>query len=307
MLEVKNINVTIRTDEEPLNVVNDISFELQKGKTLGIVGESGSGKTMLALSLLRLNRLVKSISGEINYMGKDLMKEKDISKYRGKEISLIMQNPDNSLNPTLKVGTQIEECLDDKSKAVDLIKSVGISDPEQRLNNYPHQLSGGMKQRILIAMAIAKRPKVLIADEPTSGLDVTIQAQVLDLLEDIKKKRLLSMILITHDMGVVAKTCDEVLIMYAGTAMERASIDEIFYKSAHPYTKCLLQSIQRFDKEQRMDDKSIKIGKQKGLFKIDSGCSFYQRCNNAKEICLKKKPEFREIENNHFVACHLEA
>lgn len=303
MLKVKDLKVTINTDKGPLKVVDGLSFELKKGMTLGIVGESGAGKTMTALSLLRLSG-VKDIKGKVIYSNKELQ-EKDFKNIRGKEIGLILQNPSAALNPSLTIGWQLEECIDNGLGAIELLKKVGISDPEERLHNYPHQLSGGMKQRIILAMALAKKPKILIADEPTTGLDVTVQAQMLELLDDIKKTENLSLILIAHDMGIVARMCDQVLVMYAGRPVEYGPVDRIFYHTVHPYTKGLLNSVSRLSHDKRNRLRPIG-GNPPDLYRLSKGCYFAPRCPDVKEVCKSKTPVLKKIDKNHYAVCHLE-
>ena len=301
MLTVKNLKLTINTDKGAMQVVKGLSFEVQKGKVLGIVGESGAGKTMTALSILGLNNLMREVSGSVLYKGVDLLK--NAGSYRGKEIALIMQSSDEALNPGLTIGEQMAECLPNGQSPVRLLQRVGITDPEKRLSNYPHQLSGGMKQRVAIAMAIALNPKLIIADEPTSGLDVTIQAQILELLKSIKADKQLSMILITHDLGVIAHLCDEVLVMYAGRMVEAGPVDRIFYHPVHPYTRGLLNSIGRMGSERRKRLRPIN-GFPPDLYQLNGGCCFAERCSDATAVCLKEIPLIKK-EKNHSWACHL--
>lgn len=304
ILEVKNLVTNFRTDRGLITAVNGVSFDVFKGRTLGIVGESGSGKSVTALSIMRLIPNPPGIisEGEIHYNGKNILSlsDREMRKIRGNEISMIFQEPMTSLNPVYTVGNQIEEVLrlhqnlskkDALDKSIDLFKLVGIPSPEKRVKEYPHQLSGGMRQRVMIAMALACEPSILIADEPTTALDVTIQAQILDLMNKLQAELGMGIILITHDLGVVAETCHDVAVMYCGKIVERADVKTLFSNPKHPYTKGLMESIPSFDST---------LGKERGklatiegmvpsLFDLPSGCSFQDRCFRAIEDCRGKR------------------
>ena len=304
MLKVENLKVKQIKKDEMLSLVGGVSFRLRKGHTLGIVGESGAGKTMSALAITGLAPAGFQTSGSVLYHGEEILNNGAIASLRGKEIALMMQDPSSALNPSMTIEKQILECASGDS-ASKILKSVGISDVKSRLKSYPHQLSGGMRQRVLLAIALAGRPKILIADEPTTGLDATVSAQILELLEDIKNRFSLSTILITHDMGVVARLCDEVLVMYGGKAVEYGTVERIFYHSVHPYTKGLLNSISRLDGERRKRLRPLPGSATERAIQKDC-CIFSSRCEVVKEICLSCEPEMKTIENQHNSACHLE-
>ncbi len=262
MLEVKNLKTGFDIDGEIYHAVDDVSFSVKSGQIIGVVGESGCGKSVMSLSVMQLlpKGIGKITGGEIKFEGKNIenYSSDDMNKIRGKDISMIFQEPMTSLNPVFTIGSQIQEIIlnhskiskaEAKSKAIDLLKQVGIPRADQIVDEYPHQLSGGMRQRVMIAIAIACQPKLLIADEPTTALDVTVQAQILDLLKTIQAKNDMSIVLITHDLGVVAEMCDEVIIMYAGKIVERTNVDNLFHNPQHPYTKLLMASIPRIDEE----------------------------------------------------------
>ncbi|WP_143311290.1 ABC transporter ATP-binding protein [Cetobacterium ceti] len=311
LLEIKNLNIVYEADGEKVQAVNNFNIELKEGETLGLVGETGAGKTTTALGIMRLipNPPGKILSGEITFDGKDLLKESEevMRMIRGNKISMIFQDPMTSLNPVLTVGEQIAEVIEihenlNRSealiKAQEMLELVGI--PKTRVNDFPHQFSGGMKQRVIIAIALACNPKLLIADEPTTALDVTIQAQVLDLMNELKEKFKTSMILITHDLGVVAEVCDKVAIMYAGEIVESGTLEDIFERPKHPYTLGLFGSIPN------LDDEVQRLNPIKGLMpdptNLPKGCKFNPRCPNRKEICGQKIPKITE-ENGHRVSC----
>lgn len=317
LLEISNLKVEYKTDEAVVYALNGVNLELKHGETLGLVGETGAGKTTLALSILRL--LPKNVGtvkeGSVVFDGKDLLKEREdhMLLYRGKRISMIFQDPMTSLNPLMRVGDQIAEILElhneeklsaeQISQKVDqMLELVGIA--AERKNDYPHQFSGGMKQRVVIAISLACEPELLIADEPTTALDVTIQAQVLNMMTDLKKRLGTSMILITHDLGIVAETCDKVAVMYAGQIVESGSIYDIFEKNIHhPYTEGLFASIPNLYVETRrlspieglMPDMSIPA----------SGCWFAPRCKYCTERCSKEAPKVTDQGNGHMIRCHL--
>jgi len=299
MIQVKNLQVSLQSQDQTIQAVRDVSFTLHEGERLGIVGESGCGKTILMKSILQLLPSTATIDhGEIWYQGVDLVRlsEKELQKIRGKEIGMIFQDPMTSLNPTLKIGYQIAEGYlrhfpsvtkqEAYVRALDLLIQVGISDPELRLDQYPHLLSGGIRQRASIALALAAKPSVLIADEPTTALDVTVQAQILDLLHHLQQGT--STLLITHDLSIVASFCDRVLVMYAGQIVEEASVEELFANPKHPYTQRLLQAIPRLNGK---GDKLHPIaGSPPDLSQPLQGCAFCSRCTEAMNICRTETP-----------------
>ncbi|MCK1987471.1 ABC transporter ATP-binding protein [Lysinibacillus fusiformis] len=314
ILEVKDLKIGIQQSKKDISIVNGVSFQLEKGKTLGIVGESGCGKSMTSLSLMGLLPSgVEWQNGEIYIDQKRIHKKlkKEWRKIRGKKISMIFQEPMSSLNPVYKVGSQIIEMIHSHEKiskkeaherAVDMLRLVGIPRPDRVVNEYPHQLSGGMRQRVMIAMALACGPEILIADEPTTALDVTIQAQILELMKDIQEKLDMSIILITHDLGVVAEICEKVIVMYAGEIVEEANVLELFDHPLHPYTKGLLNSLPDIETEQEYLP-SIE-GVVPSPSDMPAGCRFFDRCEFATEIC-KKKPELFTTSIGSTVRCWL--
>lgn len=316
ILEVKNLRTQFQTDEGLITAVDDVSFSLEKGKTLGIVGESGCGKSVSALSILRLIATPpgKIVGGEILYKGKDLLKlsTAEMRGIRGNEISMIFQEPMTSLNPVFSIGDQIIEVIRlhqkvSKStaieKTIEMLKLVGIPAPEKRVWDYPHQLSGGMRQRVMIAMALSCNPQILVADEPTTALDVTIQAQILELMKKLRGALGMSMILITHDLGVVAETADDVIVMYAGKIVEQGPVREIFKNPKHPYTRGLLDSIPRLNvKKERLDTIP---GIVPSLSQLPKGCRFQTRCQHVMESCKGAEPELRNAGGEgHSIACY---
>ena len=313
LLEIKNLSVEYKSDESIVYAVNDINLSLNPGETLGLVGETGAGKTTVCKSILGIlpKAQAKVTSGEIIYKGDNLitMKEKDMQKIRGNEIAMIFQDPMTALNPVETVGYQIAEAIKQHNKiskieamdrAGDMLEMVGI--PRGRYSEYPHQFSGGMKQRVVIAMALACNPALLLADEPTTALDVTIQAQVLDMMRDLKKQLGTSVVLVTHDFGVVANFCESVAVTYAGEIVERGSVDQIFNNTKHPYTEGLFNSLPS------LDSKTKRLKPIKGLMPdptvVPTGCRFCDRCEYATEECATKQPEVYEIEPGHLVKCH---
>lgn len=315
LLKVQDLNVSFKSRGQTVHAVRGVDIELFKGETLGIVGESGCGKSAMAKALLKLLPTHSSeMSGHVWYQDEDLLaySEKQMQQVRGKEIGMIFQDPMTSLNPTLKVGAQIVEGFLRHhphsslkmalAYAIEMLELVGIPEPEKRAQEYPHTLSGGMRQRIMIALALASKPKLLIADEPTTSLDVTIQAQILDLMKKIQQKTEASIVLITHDLSVIANFCDKVLVMYAGKVVESALVDELFENPKHPYTKRLLQAIPRLNSQS--DQPLIPIdGTPPDLSLPLKGCAFCKRCHVAMNICQKQAPTFTSVANNHKSAC----
>lgn len=333
LLKITNLHTSFFTDAGEVKAVRGVSFSLEKGKTLGLVGESGCGKSVTALSIMRLvsfpGRIVK---GEIIYRvkepapagikqgsesqivkEKDLLKlsEEDMRKIRGAEIAMVFQEPMTSLNPVLTIGNQISEAIalhqnlsksEVKDKTIEMLKLVGIPSPEKRIKDYPHQMSGGMRQRAMIAMALSCNPSLLIADEPTTALDVTIQAQILELIQDLQKQLDMAMILITHDLGVVAEAVDNVAVMYAGKIVEYTDTKTLFAEPMHPYTVGLLNSLPAMEK----DGGALKTipGTVPGLLNLPAGCTFYDRCQKADSGCTEHEPELVEVKKGHIVACY---
>ncbi|EKU44405.1 ABC transporter ATP-binding protein [Lysinibacillus capsici] len=314
ILEVSDLKIGIQQNKKDIAIVNGVSFQLEKGKTLGIVGESGCGKSMTSLSLMGLLPAgVNWQGGEVYIDQKQINKKskKEWRKIRGKKVSMIFQEPMSSLNPVYKVGSQIMEMIHSHEKisrkeaherAIDMLRLVGIPRPDKVVNEYPHQLSGGMRQRVMIAMALACGPEILIADEPTTALDVTIQAQILDLMKDIQEKLDMSIILITHDLGVVAEICERVIVMYAGEIVEEATVLDLFNQPLHPYTKGLLNSLPDIESEQEYLP-SIE-GVVPSPSDMPSGCRFFDRCEFATDQC-KKKPDLFTTSNDTKVRCWL--
>jgi oligopeptide/dipeptide ABC transporter ATP-binding protein len=314
LLEVKNLRTSFFTEEGEVKAVDEVSFDVYKGRTLGIVGESGCGKSVASLSVMRLvpSPPGKIVGGEILYRGKDLLKlsAEEMRKIRGNEISMVFQEPMTSLNPVYSVGNQIGEAIelhqkglsrgDVRVKTIEMLKLVGIPSPEKRVDDYPHQLSGGMRQRVMIAMALSCNPHLLIADEPTTALDVTIQAQILDLLRDLQQKVGMALILITHDLGVVAEMAEEVVVMYAGRVVEHASVQELFSNPKMPYTRALLNSIPVLNRKQRLE--SIP-GIVPNLLELPKGCRFQDRCKYVIDECHAREPELRGIGKAHEIRC----
>ncbi|MBA2663939.1 MAG: ABC transporter ATP-binding protein [Bradymonadaceae bacterium] len=317
VLEVDDLKTYFFTDDGVLPSVDGVSFTIRRGQTLGLVGESGSGKSVTSLSILRLipSPPGKIVGGAIRFGGQDLTKldEKGLRKIRGNEISMIFQEPMTSLNPVYTVGNQIVEAImlhqdvdykEARSIAIDMLEKVGIPAPNQRIDEYPHQLSGGMKQRVMIAMSLACKPKLLIADEPTTALDVTIQAQILDLLKELQKDAGMSILFITHDLGVVAETCDHVAVMYAGRVVEYADVFSLFEKPAHPYTIGLFSSLPTIETEEQSESNRLYVipGMVPRPQEFPTGCRFRTRCEFATEKCSELPPTV-ELEAGHFSAC----
>lgn len=312
ILEIKDLTIQYRTDNRIVEAVNKLNLTLGKGESLGLVGETGAGKTTTALGIMGLIPDPPGIvvGGEIVFEGEDLLKQnkKKMRSIRGKKISMIFQDPMTSLNPVMTVGSQIAESIrihercskaEAAVKAVEMLELVGI--PGERYGEYPHQFSGGMKQRVVIAIALSCNPELLLADEPTTALDVTIQAQVLDLIVKLKKEKQTSMILITHDLGIVAEVCDKVAIMYAGEIVEYGSLEHIYNHTSHPYTKGLFGSIP--DLDSHVKRLSPILGLMPDPADLPKGCSFCPRCTDACECCKDENPDVTEVETGHFVKC----
>jgi oligopeptide/dipeptide ABC transporter ATP-binding protein len=320
LLEVKNLKTGFKTDDGEFLAVDDVSFKLEKGKTLGIVGESGCGKSVTSLSIMRLIPTPpgKIVGGEILFNGKNLLNlsEEEMRKIRGNEIAMIFQEPMTSLNPVFTIGNQIAEAIElhqknlnnaqIRERTIDMLKLVGIPEPTKRVDEYPHQLSGGMRQRVMIAMALSCNPELLIADEPTTALDVTIQAQVLELVRRLQREFNASMILITHDLGVVAETCDDVAVMYAGKIVEYGTVEDIFYRPKHQYTNGLLNSIPHFETGHRRDRLETIKGLVPSMFNLPKGCRFADRCPAVQEDCRQAQPPLMNVDRSskkHQAAC----
>ncbi len=312
ILEVKELCTSFFTDSGEVKAVNGVSFNLSPGKILGIVGESGSGKSVTAYSIMQiLADTGRVVSGEVLYRGENILNydKKQMKEFRGKKCSIIFQDPMTSLNPVYTVGNQLMEGImlhTDRSKeqararAKEMLELVGVNEPEKRLKQYPFELSGGMRQRVMIAMALACEPDILIADEPTTALDVTIQAQILELMKDLQKKLGMAIIMVTHDLGVIADMCDEIIVMYGGRVCERGTAEDIFYRPAHEYTKGLLRSIPQEGSKERL----VPIaGTPINLLNMPKGCAFCSRCDAAMKICLTERPEEMQMPDGHYAAC----
>ena len=313
MLEVNDLHTSFFTPAGEVKAVNGVSFFLDQGKVLGIVGESGSGKSVTAYSIMQiLEKTGKIVSGSIKFNGQELVGagEKVMKTIRGNKISIIFQDPMTSLNPTYTIGKQLMEAImlhtprnkkEAKERAIEMLRLVNINEPEKRMNQYPFEFSGGMRQRIMIAMALACEPDILIADEPTTALDVTIQAQILELMQSLQKELGMAIIMITHDLGVVAQMCDEVIVMYAGSICEQGSADEIFYNPKHEYTKGLMRSIPTIDNDgEKLEPIS---GTPIDLLNMPKGCPFAPRCDAAMKICLRERCQRMQINDWHQAAC----
>ncbi len=312
LLEVKGLKTYFFTEAGVVKAVDGVSFNLKKGESLGLVGESGSGKTVTALSVLRIvPKPGRTVEGTIMFNGENLLekKEKEMQALRGNQIAIIFQDPSSSLSPVYNIETQLRDVLlahtpmskeDCKKKIIELLSIVGIPEAEARMHEYPHMFSGGMKQRVAIARALALEPKLLFADEPTTALDVTIQAQVLDLLDDLKKKLGMSLVMITHDMGIIAKMTNRVVVLYAGNVCEIARTMDLYERPRHPYTESLLAAVPRLDIR-----KTLRVipGNIPNLIQPPSGCRFHPRCRYAQKHCEETVPMLEEVEPEHFVAC----
>ncbi len=318
LLDIQNLRVSFDTAPGKVQAVRGVSFQVMPGEVVGVVGESGCGKSVTAQTILGLlsGPLVSIDSGAILFEGEDLLKksEAQMRKIRGNEIGIIFQDPMTSLNPTMRIGKQITEAIrchrslsaaEARQLAIQTLSAVGIPEPEERLEQYPHQFSGGMRQRVMIAIALVCNPKLLIADEPTTALDVTIQAQILELLKHLKEERGMSILLITHDLGVVAGICDRVVVMYAGQVMEVGSVDDIFYRPQHPYTKALLSAIPRLGTSHQQTLTAIQ-GSPPSLLHPPNGCPFSARCHWAMDVCSNRTPALQQIQEGHTAACWLQ-
>ena len=315
ILSVKNLHTSFKTDNGEVMAVNGVSFDLEKGKILGIVGESGSGKSVTAYSIMQiLEKNGRITDGQVLYKGQDITKytETQMRDFRGKCCSIIFQDPMTSLNPVFTVGNQLREAIElhtdrkgkaAEARAVEMLTLVGVNEPEKRVKQYPYELSGGMRQRVMIAMALACEPDILIADEPTTALDVTIQAQILELMQDLQKKLGMAIIMVTHDLGVIAELCDEIIVLYGGRVCERGTAEDIFYRPRHEYTKGLLRSIPNVD---RIGEKLVPIpGTPINLLNMPKGCAFCPRCENAMKICIEQVPPEMQMPDGHFASCWL--
>lgn len=313
ILSVQNLHTSFKTSKGDVHAVNGVSFNLEPGKILGIVGESGSGKSVTAYSIMRILESNGGIrDGKILYKGEDIAQfsEKQMREFRGKCCSIIFQDPMTSLNPVFTIGSQLTEGIklhtgrkgkEAEERAVEMLTLVGVNEPEKRMKQYPFELSGGMRQRVMIAMALSCEPDILIADEPTTALDVTIQAQILELMQDLQKKLGMAIIMVTHDLGVIADMCDEIIVMYGGRVCERGTAEDIFYRPAHEYTKGLLRSIPNVDKMgQRLEPIP---GTPINLLNMPKGCAFCPRCENAMKICLEEKAPEMQMPDGHYASC----
>jgi oligopeptide transport system ATP-binding protein len=317
ILRVENLKTYFNTDDGVVKAVDSVSFTLNQGETLGIVGESGCGKSVTNLSVMRLisSPPGKIMGGDVFFHGKSVlsMSEDELRDLRGNKISMIFQDPMSSLNPFLRISTQLVETLclhqglsrsEAREKAVQMLRLVGIPTPEKRIDAYPHQFSGGMRQRAMIAMALSCNPEILIADEPTTALDVTIQAQILEIIKDLTVKLNTAVILVTHDLGVVSGMCNNICVMYAGRIVERASTDDMFSNPKHPYTRGLIRSVPRLDKTTKERLYSIP-GTPPSLIDIPECCPFHPRCQHAMDVCRMKYPDETDFENGHKACCWL--
>lgn len=312
LLSVKDLRTSFFTSAGEVKAVNGVSFDLEPGKVLGIVGESGSGKSVTAYSILQiLTDPGKIVGGSIKLRDQELVGagKEAMQEIRGNQISIIFQDPMTSLNPVFTIGNQLMEAImlhtdrnkeQAKERAIEMLQLVGVNEPEKRIKQYPYEFSGGMRQRVMIAMALACEPDILIADEPTTALDVTIQAQILDLMKELQEKLEMAIILITHDLGVVADMCDEIIVMYAGGVCERGSSDDIFYNPKHEYTKGLLKSIPNAQSKERLQPIG---GNPVDLLNMPDGCAFTPRCDNAMKICLRQNPGEIRISETHASSC----
>ncbi len=313
LLDVENLRTYFFTEAGIVKAVDGVSFGLRKGETLGLVGESGSGKTVTAFSVLRIvPRPGRIVGGKVTFDGTSILDlpEEEMRRVRGSKMAIVFQDPTSSLNPVYTVGSQIAEIImhhqgidrrEAFGKTVDLLEMVGISEPETRVHQYPHQLSGGMKQRIAVARALACEPVLLFADEPTTNLDVTIQAQVLELMKELRRRLGMSLVMITHDMGIIAEMTERVTVLYAGMVAESTDTKRIFKMPKHPYTEALLQAVPRIDQRKEL---RVILGNIPNLIDPPSGCRFHPRCPYARDVCSQVVPQLEEVDQGHFAACH---
>ena len=313
VLEVEDLHTSFFTDSGEVKAVNGVSFTLKPGEIMGIVGESGSGKSVTAYSIMQiLAETGRIVGGRVLFRGEDMSKwtSRQLQSFRGKHCSIIFQDPMTSLNPVFTIGSQLMEAIrlhtdknkeQAKARAIEMLELVGVNEPARRIKQYPYELSGGMRQRVMIAMALACEPDILIADEPTTALDVTIQAQILELMQDLQKKLGMAIIIVTHDLGVIADMCDKIIVMYGGSICERGTADDIFYDPRHEYTKGLLRSIPNVNNSK---ERLIPIaGTPINLLNMPKGCAFCSRCDNAMKICLEEKPQEVAISDTHYASC----
>ncbi|MBR2527139.1 MAG: ABC transporter ATP-binding protein [Blautia sp.] len=313
MLEVKNLHTSFFTDSGEVKAVNGVSFDLKPGEIMGIVGESGSGKSVTAYSVMQiLADTGRIVEGSVFYKGEDITRwdKRRMQKFRGKCCSIIFQDPMTSLNPVFTIGNQLMEAIrlhtdknrsQAKARAIEMLELVGVNEPARRLKQYPYEMSGGMRQRVMIAMALACEPDILIADEPTTALDVTIQAQILELMQELQKKMGMAIIMVTHDLGVIADMCDKIIVMYGGSICERGTADDIFYDPRHEYTKGLLRSIpSATNSKERLVPIS---GSPINLLNMPKGCAFCSRCDHAMKICIEEKPQELTLTPTHQASC----
>ena len=316
LLQINNLTTEFDTDEGRVRAVDDVSFSTETGRTLGIVGESGCGKSVTALSIMRLlpQPMGQIVAGSVQFQGSELtqLSIEEMEKVRGARIGMVFQEPMTALNPVHTIGRQLTEVLllhksltaqDATRAAIDILDRVGIPSPDIRMGEYPHQLSGGMRQRVVIAMALACEPELLIADEPTTALDVTIQAQILELIGELQKDIGMSVVMITHDLGVIAETCDDVVVMYAGKVVEQANVFEIFERPSHPYTQGLMASIPTLETPPK-SRLSVIEGIVPGLLDLPKGCRFQNRCPFSEAKCSAESPKIEQISDSHRVRCH---
>jgi len=316
LLQMEDLHISFFTPAGEVKAVNGVSYTLNEGEILGIVGESGSGKSVSVSALMKLlTPPGKIVGGKVSFEGRDIsaLSKKEINRLRGKDVSMIFQDPMTSLNPVYTIGNQLNETIkshygikksEASKRSVAMLKQVGINNPEKRMKQYPHELSGGMRQRVMIAMALSCSPKLLIADEPTTALDVTIQAQILELMKNLQKETGTAIILITHDLGIVTEICHRVIIMYAGKIVETGTVEDIYYRTSHPYTKGLMACLPKKGGADKSRLEPIE-GNPVDLLELPPGCAFAPRCNECRRICLEKEPPGFQVADGHEAACWL--